>query len=97
LEKGNIVVFDVDVKGGMNLKQIFGKNTLAIFVMPPSVEELERRLRHRGTETEEKIIQRLVKARHELKLVTNFDLQIINDDLKISIEKAYKEIKKFIS
>jgi guanylate kinase len=95
--KGNIVVFDVDVKGGMNLKQIFGKNTLAIFVIPPSVEELEHRLRHRGTETEEKIIQRLIKANYELKLVTNFDLQIVNDDLKISVEKAYKEIKKFIS
>ena len=95
-DKGNIVVFDVDVKGGMNLKRIFGKNTLALYVMPPSVNELEQRLRKRGTESEDKIHQRLVRADYELSLASNFDVQIVNDDLKISVEKAYYEIFNFI-
>jgi guanylate kinase len=96
-DKGYIIVFDVDVKGGMNLKRIFGSNTLAIYVMPPSVEELEHRLRSRGTEPEDKILQRLVRADYELSLASNFDVQILNDDLKMSVEMAYKEIVNFVN
>jgi guanylate kinase len=95
--KDNIVVFDVDVKGGMNLKKIFDKNTLAIYVMPPSVKELEHRLRTRGTESEDKIQQRLTRADYELSLASNFDVKIVNDDLKMSVERAYNEINNFIN
>src|SRR5690606_23733182 len=73
-KKGNAVIFDVDVIGGLNIKRIFGDKALAIFVQAPSMEILENRLRGRSTETEEKIQQRLAKAHSEMNFAPNFDL-----------------------
>lgn len=79
---GHTPIFDIDVKGGINLKRIFGKEALAIFIMPPSIEELSRRLHGRG-DTEEAMIQkRLAKASIEMEDACHFDVQIINDDLQ---------------
>jgi guanylate kinase len=96
-DKQNHVAFDVDVRGGLNLKKLFGDQALAIFVMPPSIEELEKRLRGRGTETEEKINMRISRASYELSLAPQFDMQLVNDSLDRAIQEAYKEILTFIS
>lgn len=95
-EKGNTVIFDVDVIGGLNLKKIFKENALAVFVQPPSYEELERRLRHRSTETEDKIQQRMAKARTELEFSKDFDIVLTNDNLKKACQEAENFITKFI-
>ncbi len=95
--KGNNVVFDVDVKGGINLKKIFKNNALSIFIMPPSLEILENRLRERGTETEEKIQQRLAKAKLEIYFKSQFDICIINDVLNNSIEQTYDIVLGFLN
>ncbi len=96
-KKGNAVIFDVDVVGGLNLKQIFGANALAIFVQPPSYDELERRLRFRSTETEDKIAQRMAKARKELGAASEFDHVLINDDLDKAIAAAKTIVSDFLS
>jgi guanylate kinase len=93
---GKTVIFDVDVIGGLNLKRIFGDAALAIFVQPPSYEELEKRLRYRSTETEEKIQQRMSKAHTELSSAPEFDVVLINDDLEKAIEKAKNLVVEFI-
>ena len=90
------VVFDVDVVGGMNLKKKFGKNALAIFVMPPSLLVLEERLRKRNTDSEQKIQQRLAKAEKEISLSSNFDFIIKNDKLEIAISEANAIINQFL-
>ena len=95
-KNGHTVIFDVDVIGGLNLKRIFGKNALAIFVQPPSYEELEKRLRHRSTESEDKIRQRMAKARKELSSAPEFDVILVNDDLEKAIEKARSLVTSFI-
>lgn len=91
--KGNHVIFDIDVVGGINLKKIYPENSLSVFIMPPSVDELERRLRSRNTESEEKLQIRVEKAENELLLAPQFDSVILNDDL----EKSKKEIVGLIS
>jgi guanylate kinase len=91
------VVFDVDVQGGINLKEKFNNSALSVFVMPPSVEVLEQRLRMRKTETEEKIKQRIEKAEAEMKLSNKFDVVIKNDSLENAIDEAQKLIRNFIS
>ena len=93
---GNFVVFDVDVIGGLNLKRIFGKDALSVFVQPPSIDELEKRLRHRSTETEEKIQQRMSKARIELEKASEFDVVIVNDNLEEAIDTATDIVSKFL-
>lgn len=95
-ERGETVVFDVDVVGGTNLKKIFGENALSIFIQPPSYEELERRLRHRSTETEDKIQLRMAKANEELGYASQFDKVIINDDLEKAIQETENSIRTFI-
>ncbi len=95
-KNGKTVVFDVDVIGGLNLKRIFGDNALAIFVQPPSYSELEKRLRHRSTESEEKIQQRMSKATKELEFAKDFDYILINDNLEKAIEKAKELVVDFI-
>lgn len=82
--KGHHVVFDVDVKGGIHLKQIFGDKALSIFVAPPSVEELRRRLIGRATDTPEKIEERVQKAAIELEDKKHFDRVIVNDNLDLA-------------
>lgn len=95
--KGNNVLFDVDVKGGVSLKQIFGKNALSIFIMPPSVEELEKRLRLRHTDSEENILKRVGKAKDELLFFDKFDKVIVNDELPKAIKNTESIINEFIS
>lgn len=94
---GKTVIFDVDVVGGLNLKQIIGDNALAIFVQPPSYEALESRLRSRSTETEEKIAMRLAKAQIELARAPEFDVILLNDDLGKACKEAEQMVLKFIS
>jgi guanylate kinase len=91
--KGNHVLFDVDVFGGLNLKNIFGDKAISIFIKPPSFEELERRLITRGTDTVEKIRMRIMKAEVEMKSAGSFDYIVINDDL----DKAKAETEKLVT
>ena len=96
-KNGKAVIFDVDVIGGLNLKKIFGENALAVFVEPPSVDELEKRLRGRSTETEEKIAQRLAKAREEISYSEQFDVILINDNLEKACDQAEMLVKTFLA
>jgi guanylate kinase len=91
-KKNNIVVFDVDVKGGINLKKIFGKKTLSIFVKPPSIEILKQRLEKRCTETPESLKRRVDKAAEEMTYADQFDIILINDNL----EKSYQEVENLV-
>ena len=93
---GSHVIFDVDVKGGLMLKKQFGEKALAIFVKPPSVEELERRLIARSTDSEEKICQRIAKAEYELGFAPQFDSVVINDRLEDAQKETIDLIKVFI-
>ena len=95
--KGHTILFDVDVKGGVRLKDIFGEQALSIFVMPPSIEELRRRLEGRATDTPEKIEQRIGKAAEEIGYAERFDLTIINDDLEAAVEQVRRVVEKFIA
>jgi len=81
-DAGKIPLFDVDVKGGINLKNIFGDDALSIFIMPPSVDELRKRLVRRGTDTPEQIAMRVEKAASEILLAEHFDTVVINDNLE---------------
>ncbi len=94
---GKNVIFDIDVKGGLNIKKQFPKETLAVFVKPPSVEELKKRLESRGTESLEKIQMRLDKANEELSYSRNFDTILINDDLDKAQKTATYLVKGFLS
>lgn len=96
-EKGRHVIFDVDVMGGISIKRIYGGKALAIFIMPPSVEELENRLRKRSTEPEEQLKMRLAKAEQEISLVNRFDKIIVNDDLNRAVAEAIVSVKKFLA
>jgi len=93
---GNHVLFDVDVKGGLTLKRIFREKAIAIFIMPPSVEELEHRLKDRGTESDEKIRMRVDKAMEELIPADQFDAILINDNLDIAKAEAIRIVSGFI-
>lgn len=95
--KGHHVIFDVDVKGGINLAKKFGERALSVFVMPPSIETLEKRLRHRATEPEEKILMRLAKARREIDEAVHFDTVLLNDNLDDALIRAENLIRKFLS
>lgn len=96
INNGENVVFDVDVKGGCNLKKIFGNEALSVFVQPPSVEELRRRLVGRATDAPEVIEQRLAKAEEELTYAPKFDVIIVNDDLATAKAEALKTIGEFL-
>ena len=96
INNGENVVFDVDVKGGCNLKKIFGNEALSVFVQPPSVEELRRRLVGRATDAPEVIEQRLAKAEEELTYAPKFDVIIVNDDLATAKAEALKTISDFL-
>ena len=91
------VVFDVDVVGGLNLKKHFGNNALAIFIQPPSMDVLFKRLRNRATESEASLNKRIDKAKHEMTYSSSFDSIIINDQLKETIEVAEKKVKDFLN
>ena len=96
-KEGKHVLFDVDVEGGLNIKKKFPENTLSIFVQPPSIKELEIRLRKRATENEEKIQQRLNKSAEELSFSKNFDVILINDNINEAKKKATNLVKQFIN
>nr|WP_319998835.1 guanylate kinase [uncultured Draconibacterium sp.] len=95
-EQGKNVVFDVDVVGGLNIKKYYGDEALAVFVQPPSVEELRNRLVGRSTDSEEKIAMRVAKAEHELSFAPQFDVVIINDKLEDAFVEAEKIISEFL-
>ena len=94
---GKHVLFDIDVVGGLRIKEKFPEQTLAVFVQPPSVEILEQRLRARGTESEEKIQQRLAKSTQELSYAPQFDRVIVNDDLAQAQQEVVALIASFIA
>lgn len=93
---GKHVVFDIDVVGGVNLKKLYPEQALGVFVKPPSVEELKRRLEGRGTESPEKVKQRIDKADFELAYASKFDCILINDDLSQAKNEAYQLVNEFI-
>lgn len=95
-DEGKTVIFDVDVKGGLNIKKYFGDNALAIFVEPPTIEELESRLRKRGTETDESLRKRVEKAEYELSFAPKFDKIILNDNLDDAREEMLHTIREFL-
>lgn len=95
--KGKNVIFDIDVSGGLRIKHKFPQETLAVFVKPPSVDELKRRLKERSTESEEKINMRIAKAHVELATAPQFDTIIKNYDLDVAKEDAYQLVKKFVN
>ncbi|MBS1636231.1 MAG: guanylate kinase [Bacteroidetes bacterium] len=94
--KGKHVIFDIDVEGGLNLKRQFGKQALAVFVMPPSIKILEERLNSRSTDTPESIARRVAKAEKELKTADLFDTFILNEDLEDALAKAEKVVGEFL-
>mgnify|MGYP002515818773 FL=1 len=95
-ERGENVVFDVDVKGGCNIKRHYGHNALSIFIQPPSVETLRQRLLKRGTDTPEAIEQRLAKAKYELGFAPQFDHIVVNDDLATAEQETYDIVSRFL-
>lgn len=95
-DEGKTVIFDVDVKGGLNIKKYFGDNALAIFVEPPTIEELENRLRKRGTETDESLRKRVEKAEYELSFAPKFDKIILNDNLDDARAEMLQTIREFL-
>lgn len=95
-EAGQNVVFDVDVKGGVNIKKYYGDEAMSLFIQPPSVEELRRRLEGRATDTPEAIQQRLDKAEYELTFAPKFDHIVVNDDLETAKQEALRLLKDFL-
>ena len=94
--RGENIVFDVDVKGGCNIKKYYGNRALSVFIQPPSVEELRRRLLGRATDAPEVIEQRLSKAAYELTFADRFDKVIVNDDLAVAKAEAYQIVSDFL-
>ena len=94
--RGENVVFDVDVKGGCNIKQFYGNRALSIFIQPPSIEELRKRLTGRATDAPEVIEQRIARAEFELSFAPKFDRIVVNDDLDRAVEETLGIIKEFL-
>lgn len=95
--EGKHVVFDVDVVGGCNIKKFYGNDALSVFIQPPSIEELESRLKNRSTDSEETIAKRVAKAAYELSFASKFDVVLINDKLEEALSKAENIVREFIS
>ena len=96
LDSGRNVIFDVDVVGGLNIKKYYGDQALALFIQPPNIEELEKRLKHRATDAPEVIASRVAKAEYELSFAPRFDHIIVNDILEKAQEEAYQTIRQFL-
>ena len=94
--KGHHIIFDIDIAGGLNLKKQFGNKALALFIMPPSIEELERRLRDRATDAEENILKRIAKAEQEMAQASFFDKIIINKNIDTAVADTEKAIRNFL-
>ncbi|MCM1292613.1 MAG: guanylate kinase [Bacteroides sp.] len=97
LDDGVNVVLDIDVKGGVRVKKMFGSDALAIFIMPPSVEELRRRLESRATDSQEQIDQRVSKAEYEIGFAPQYDVRIVNDNLEETVDQTEKIIMDFLN
>ncbi len=97
LKDGQNVVFDVDVKGGCNIKAHFGTQALSLFIQPPSVEELRRRLNARATDTAEQIEQRIAKAEFEMSFAPRFDHVVVNDDLEEAKQQVLRLVRDFLA
>lgn len=97
LAEGENIVFDIDVKGGCNVKKIYGDRALSLFIQPPSLEELRRRLEGRGTDSQEMIEKRLAKAEYELSFASHFDKIIVNDRLVTAEEEVLKAVRTFLA
>ena len=95
-KEGNNVIFDVDVVGGCNIKKYYGNRALSVFIQPPSVEELRRRLVGRNTDSPEVIESRLAKAEYELGFAKQFDVVIVNDDLDKAKEETLRTVRNFL-
>lgn len=95
-QQGKNIIFDIDVVGGLSIKKQFPKETLAVFVKPPSVLEMEHRLRGRKTDSEEKIKERVAKAVYEMTFSDKFDVVVINDDLEIAKKEAYTLVESWV-
>ncbi len=97
LESGKNVIFDIDIKGGINVKKFFGDRALSLFIQPPSVEELRKRLVGRATDSAEQIEERLAKAEYEMSFAPQFDQIIVNDDLDTAKAETLKTIRNFLN
>ena len=93
---GHNVILDIDVKGAMNVKRIYGDQALALFILPPSIEVLRQRLESRATDSAEAINERVNKAEYELSFAKNYDKTVINDNLEVAVKDAHDIIKSFI-
>jgi guanylate kinase len=96
-DEGKVIIFDVDVVGGLNLKALFKEHALSVFIQPPSVEVLEKRLRARETESEERITLRIKKSSWELSQAESFDVCILNEHLEVAVSEAITQLNQFIS
>ena len=97
MEAGQNVVFDVDVKGGVNIKKYYGDEAMSLFIQPPSIVELRKRLEGRGTDAPEVIDQRIARAEFELTFADKFDKVLINDDLETAKAKALDIVSAFLN
>ncbi len=97
LEQGKDMLFDIDVVGGVNVKKAYGEEALSIFVQPPSVEELRRRLEGRATDSQEMIDKRIAKAEWEMEFADKFDVVVVNDNLETAQQETERIVKEFIS
>lgn len=97
LQDGKNIIFDIDIKGGINIKRFYGDNALSMFIQPPGVEELRKRLTARGTDTKEQIEERLAKAEYELSFAPQFDRIIVNDNLDKAKAETLTAIQEFLN
>ena len=97
LAEGQNIIFDVDVVGGCNIKRFYGDRALSVFIQPPSIEELRKRLEGRGTDSPETINGRIAKAEFELSYAPKFDLIVVNDELEKAEAQALEAIRKFLN
>ena len=97
LEAGQNVVFDVDVKGGVNIKKYYGDESMSLFIQPPSIAELRKRLEGRGTDAPEVIDQRIARAEFELTFADKFDKIVVNDDLAQAEADALEQVQAFLN
>lgn len=93
---GQAVIFDVDVLGGLNIKKFYGDEALSVFIEPPTMEELENRLKNRGTENDASLKKRLAKAEYELSFARQFDKIVLNDDLKTAQQEIIDLVRDFL-
>ena len=97
LDRGENVILDIDVQGGLNVKKIYGDRALTLFIQPPSIERLRERLERRGTDAPEVIERRLAKAETELSFAPKYDAVVVNDDLEEACQAAARTIEDFLS